>query len=176
MKSRSIRDRESRTARPNAYSGRLCQSFQKCLLVSLQNTLLPCLLNQRHQLEILDANVRIIKKKGTLSVPQIKKSDHSSDDRVEVFHHVELPVSHGSIIVHRHTSMDTLKALPAVQELAEAFDGTPHVSPARSACSDTDISVKASLFGTTRCLRTWKIAQLCLIQTKPIDRLKKLDR
>ena len=69
----------------------------------------------------------------------------SEPDRVEVMHQVVL--TYGSTSVPRHTPASDLKELTPVRELADMVGGEANVSPARSANSDTEVSVKASFYG-----------------------------
>jgi hypothetical protein len=68
-------------------------------------------------------------------------------ENVKIKYQIQFPDSVGSELIARRTPIRDLKRLPAVESLASDFNGDVEVSPAKSACTDTEINVQTNMLG-----------------------------
>jgi len=95
-------------------------------------------------------------------IPKTKKVRPSSPpENVQIRYKVKLPETHGTVMVPRHTPLPELSHLSPIRSLQESFPGNIDVSPAHSACSNTEISISTTL-----------IAMAAQIQENVIDALR----
>jgi hypothetical protein len=67
---------------------------------------------------------------------------------------VKFPETEGTKFVPRHTPAAQLAEIPEIKELADGFGGNINISPARSACTETEIRVETSFMDLVRRMKT----------------------
>jgi len=81
-------------------------------------------------------------------IPRSKKVKISSPpENVQIQYKVKLPDTHGTMTVPRHTPLPEITQLSPIRSLHASFQGDIDVSPAHSACSNTEVTISTSLTG-----------------------------
>jgi hypothetical protein len=113
--------------------------------------------------------------KPLLQSTQNRKRPPPSEN-VTITYQVRLPDTAGRTVVKRHTPIPDIAKCSPIKNLAESFGAAVEVSPARSACSETDVHINTDLQSLISFAKTELRSESQVPLNNAYERIRDLER